>query len=159
MIRPLLGWRRSELQRIVADAGFTSVDDPSNRDERFDRTAARALLQQCDWLVPERVAASASHCRDSSEALDWVAARELDVRRTREANLLAVDASGLPREIKRRLLKAALAELGAGEPAGPDLMRALDRIEAGEVTTLAGIRLEGRERWRLSVAAPRRHSH
>ena len=34
LIRPLLGWRKSELVALVEDAGLTPVDDPSNRDPK-----------------------------------------------------------------------------------------------------------------------------
>jgi tRNA(Ile)-lysidine synthase len=37
ILRPLLSWSKSELVHIVGDAAIEPVDDPSNRDSRFDR--------------------------------------------------------------------------------------------------------------------------
>ena len=44
VLRPLLGWRRAELAEIVAAAGLTAVDDPTNSDERYDRARLRRRL-------------------------------------------------------------------------------------------------------------------
>jgi tRNA(Ile)-lysidine synthase len=155
LVRPLLTWRRIELQSIVDKAELTAVDDPSNSSSRFDRTAARALLASTDWLDPARLAAAASHCRDADFALGWVAAREFETRAERSGSTLLLDVHGLPRELKRRLLLLAMAKLGAAEPAGPEIVSAMERLEAGEVTTLAGLKLEGGMTWRLSLAPPR----
>ncbi len=72
LVRPLLGWRRSELDAIVAEAGLTPVDDPSNADERYDRTRARTLLASIEWLDPERLAQVATNAADAEEALGMV---------------------------------------------------------------------------------------
>ena len=68
---------------------------------------------------------------------------------------LIVEPSDLPRELKRRLLLAAFAELGAPPPRGPELLRAMDALEAGDTVTLSGLKLEGGSHWRLAVAPPR----
>ncbi|HYJ81999.1 MAG TPA: tRNA lysidine(34) synthetase TilS, partial [Allosphingosinicella sp.] len=44
--RPLLGWRRSELEAVVAAAGIEPARDPSNSDERFDRVRIRRRLAE-----------------------------------------------------------------------------------------------------------------
>ena len=67
-----------------------------------------------------------------------------------------VDPSEIPRELQRRLLLAAFAELGAAKPRGPDLARALDTLRKGGQTTLAGLKLEGGPTWQLRPAPPRR---
>ena len=38
ILRPVLGWTKAELTQIVRQSGIEPVDDPSNRDPRFDRT-------------------------------------------------------------------------------------------------------------------------
>ena len=156
LVRPLLGWRRSDLAAIVAEAGLTPVDDPSNADERYNRTRARALLASTEWLEPERLAQVAANAADAEEALGWSAAQAFESRADRNGESIKLDPSGLPRELKRRLLVSAFAALGAEEPAGPALMRALEALEAGETVTLAGLKLEGGAHWRLSPAPPRR---
>ena len=157
LIRPLLGWRKSELEQLVANAGLTPVDDPSNRDPKHDRSRVRQLLSEAEWADPARLAASAAALRDADEALDWALAPLIASRIRQDADALIVEPFDLPRELKRRLLLAAFAELGAPSPRGPDLMRAMDALEAGEAVTLSGLKLEGGERWRLTPAPPRRN--
>ena len=50
VLRPLLGWRPAELAEIVAEAGLTPVEDPSNSDDRYDRARLRRQLAETDWL-------------------------------------------------------------------------------------------------------------
>ena len=157
LIRPLLGWRKAELIRLVSEAGLDPVDDPSNRDPRHDRSRVRTLLGDAEWADPARLAASASALRDADEALDWALAPLIGSRITQEGAALNIEPFDLPRELKRRLLLAAFAELGAPQPRGPDLMRAMDAIERGETVTLSGLKLEGGEMWRLTVAPARRN--
>lgn len=156
LVRPLLGWRKSELVALVADAGLDPVDDPSNRDPRHDRSRIRNLLQDADWADPARLAASASALRDADEALDWALAPLIGSRIIQDGDGLLVEPFDLPRELKRRLLLAAFAELAAPPPRGPDAMRALEALERGETVTLSGLKLEGGTRWRLTLEPPRR---
>lgn len=155
LIRPLLGWRKAELVALVAEAGIEAVDDPSNQDPRHDRSRIRQLLGQSDWADPARLAASASAIRDADEALDWALAPLIGSRMKQDGGALIIEPFDLPRELKRRLLIAAFAELGAPSPRGPELMRAIDALEAGETATLSGLKLEGGPLWRLSLAPPR----
>jgi tRNA(Ile)-lysidine synthase len=156
LIRPLLGWRKAELVRLVAEAGIEAVDDPSNRDPKHDRSRIRKLLEKSDWADPARLAASAAALRDADDALDWALAPLLSSRLRRDGDALIIEPLDLPRELKRRLLLAAFAELGAPIPRGPELIRAMDRLDAGETATLSGIKLDGGSLWRLSPAPPRR---
>ena len=156
LIRPLLGWRKSELVELVSEAGIEAVDDPSNRDPKHDRSRIRKALEQSEWADPVRLAASASALRDADEALDWALAPLITARFRREEDALIIEPFDLPREFKRRLLAAAFAELGAPAPRGPDLMRALDALDAGQTVTLSGLKLGGGSLWRLSPAPPRR---
>lgn len=160
LVRPLLHWRRDELLRIVRTAGLQAVEDPSNKDERFDRTRARALLGETDWLDPGRLAAAADHASDAEEALEWCVQREFDARSTSpDAATMTLEPAGLPRELRRRLLVKAIAMLAGQAPPGPQIMTALAALDRGGTTTLAGLKLEGNgARWRLSPAPPRRQS-
>jgi tRNA(Ile)-lysidine synthase len=158
LIRPLLGWRKSELAQLVAEAGLTPVDDPSNRDPKYDRSRIRQWLTGTEWADPARLAASASAIRDADEALDWALAPLVASRIKRDGDQLLIEPFDLPRELKRRLLLAAFAELGAASPRGPDLVRALEALEREEIVTLSGLKLEGGDRWRLSPAPPRRNA-
>ncbi|MFN3727297.1 MAG: tRNA lysidine(34) synthetase TilS [Allosphingosinicella sp.] len=161
-VRPLLGWRKQELIDLVLRAGLTPVDDRSNSDERFDRTAARALLASTPWLEPERLADAASHIAESDEALDW-ATRELLgdrlVWQQGPGGYVTIDASGVPRELQRRLLLGGFAffiHSGIHELPGPKLDRLLEALRAGRTATLAGVKAMPGPPWRLTLAPPRR---
>ena len=156
LVRPLLGWRKAELVALVAEAGIEPVDDPANRDPRHDRSRIRRWLAESSWADPARLAASAAALRDADEALDWSLAPLVTARIARDGDALTIEPFDLPRELRRRLLLAAFAELGAPVPRGPELMRALAALEAGETVTLSGLQLAGGERWRLSPETPRR---
>jgi len=156
LVRPLLGWRKSELVRVATEAGLSPVDDPSNRDPRHDRSRIRKLLNDAEWADSARLAASASALRDADEALDWALAPLIGSRISQDGDALLIEPVDLPRELKRRLLLAAFAEFGAPAPRGPDAIRALDALERGETVTLSGLKLEGGTRWRLSLEPPRR---
>lgn len=156
LVRPLLGWRKSELEGLVTEVGLSPVDDPSNREPKHDRTRIRQLLNSADWLDPARIAASASAIRDADEAIDWALAPLIGSHVRRDGDTIVVEPAGLPRELKRRLLLAAFAELAAPIPRGPELMRAIQLLEKGETASLSGLKLQGGTRWRLSLAPPRR---
>ena len=65
LLRPLLGWRRMNLAAVVVDAGVTVFDDPSNRDDRFDRARLRKAMAGADWLAVAAIAQSAAHLADA----------------------------------------------------------------------------------------------
>ena len=156
LIRPLLGWRKSELTALVHAAGLEPVDDPSNRDPRHDRVRMREWLKRADWAEPERLAASAAWLDEADQALDWALARLAADRIARADGTVTIDPSDVPRELQRRLLLAAFVELGARRPRGPELSRAMDVLAKGGVTTLGGLKLQGGASWRLRLAPPRR---
>jgi tRNA(Ile)-lysidine synthase len=154
-LRPLLGWRRAELRAIVAAAGIEPVDDPTNRDPRFDRSRVRALLATGDWADPLRLAASASHLADAEEALRFITHTLAETRVA--ADGATIDTAGLPRELRRRLLVTALQRAGAGDLRGPDVDRLLATLDSGGTATLAGFKAESGPPWRLSPVPPHRH--
>ena len=159
LVRPLLGWRKIELMAIVEAAGLTPVDDPTNDDDRLDRTHARRLLDATPWLEPGRIAATAANLLDAEEALAWTTGRvvEARLRRAKDGTSITIDPVGLPRELQRRLLLQGLSHF-TDEIAipGPKLMRLLDSLLAGRTATLAGVKVEAGDKWRLTLAPPRR---
>lgn len=156
LVRPLLGWRRSELAAIVEAAGLTAVDDPTNRDPKHDRTRFRGLLADADWADPERLASSAGWLADADEAIEWALAGLVATRLTQDRAGIAIDPAGLPRELQRRLLLTAFDRLAAPRPRGPDLDRALAALTTGKAATLSGLKLIGGETWRLAKEPKRR---
>lgn len=156
VLRPLIGWRRTELAKVVATAGLMPVADPSNVDPRYDRTVARALLRATPWLDPARLAASAAYLAEAEVALAWVAEQAWQRRASEADGILSLDVEDLPAELRRRLALHAFAALGANEPPGPKLATFIAAVAAGGVATLAGVRGEGGSAWRLRRAPPRR---
>lgn len=158
LVRPLLGWRKAELDGIVAAAGLSSVVDPTNDDPRLDRTHARRLLRETAWLDASRLAACASHLGDAETALRWVTEREFEARsRVGPDGTLSVEPSGLPRELQRRLLLQALSHFpGAGAPPGPKVDTLLATLLAGGTGMLGEARVRPGPPWRFERAPPRR---
>lgn len=157
VLRPLLGWRRPELAEIVADAGLIAVEDPTNREESYDRARLRRRLGETDWLDVPALSRSAAALGEAEQALDWAAGQLIAERTESAPGGLTFDASGLPAELRRRALIRLLALLvPADPPRGEAVQRLLATLEAGETATLAGVRCEGGAVWRLAPAPPRR---
>ena len=157
LIRPLLDWRRSELEATVAAAGLDAAADPSNSDDRYDRSRIRKLLAATPDLHPESLARSAAALAEAEEALEWTA-RRLSEERIREGNgQFWFDPSSLPPELRRRLLLNALQCSGLAEaPRGDAVQRLLATLDEGGIATLGGVKCTGGETWRFEPAPPRR---
>jgi tRNA(Ile)-lysidine synthase len=159
VLRPLLGWPRAELAGIVAAAGLVPVDDPSNRDEDYDRARLRRQLAGTGWLDAAALARSAAALAEAETALDWAVERLIAERTDSAQTGLTFDPSDLPAELRRRALLRLLALLvPAGPPRGDAVQRLLAALDAGETATLAGVKCAGGQVWRLSPAPPRRDS-
>lgn len=156
LIRPLLDWRKAELEALAVAAGLDPIRDPSNASPRYDRTRARALMAE-GWPAPQRLAAVAEAAAEAEEALAWSAHALALARIKRDGDAVLADASALPREHRRRLLLAAIALLAPeAHPRGDSLDRLLGSLDRGEVATLAGLRCDPGPPWRLALAPPRR---
>src|SRR6185312_9758546 len=150
VVRPLLGWRRSELEAICIAAGVAPARDPSNEDERFERVRVRRALAGAGWLDPSAIARSAANLADADEALKWASENEwrraVDERRER----IAYRPNDAPREIVRRIVGRALRELateGEAELRGGELDRLLTTLAKGGTGTLRGVQCSGGAVW------------
>lgn len=152
LVRPLLGLRKAELEVIVAAAGLDPARDPSNDDPRFDRTAARRLLDRTELFDPARIAHSAAILAEAEAALAWMTER-LETERSTPAGL---DPDGLPPELLRRLVLRRFARFGV-TPGGPELARLIALLQAGRAATLGGIKVSPGKLWRFAPAPPRRN--
>jgi tRNA(Ile)-lysidine synthase len=155
LLRPLLNWRKAELETIVAATGIEPARDPSNANPRFDRTAARSLLASADWIDPARIAAAAAHLREADEALVGAAATYYTSAATLDGDTASLrpDASA---EILRRALKRLFREHFGALPDGPGLTRLMAILAAGGIATLAGVKASGGALWRFERAPPHR---
>lgn len=160
LLRPLLGWRRAELETICAAAGLTPAADPSNDDEQYERVRIRNALGEAEWLDPEAVGRSAGHLASADEAIGWAAEQEWDRAVTAGDGLIAYRPSGAPVEIVRRIVTravTALAHEGSGEALrGRDLAPVIAALEAGRTVTLRGVLCAGGKEWRFSKAPARK---
>lgn len=159
LVRPLLGWRRSELERICKEAGVAPVADPSNDDEKFERVRVRRELSEAPWLDPAAIARSAAHLAEADAALDWAMKTEWKraVRAGRDNIVYRND--GAPAEIQRRIVARAVRKLateGEMELRGSELDRLMTSLIAGDTATLRGVLCRGGLEWRFTSAPPRR---
>lgn len=164
VVRPLLDWRRAELRAIVRRRELAFVDDPSNADDRHDRTRYRRLLHDHEWLDAAGIARSGTYLAeadaDMRAVVDWLW-RARAVVAEGEA---WVDVTDLPREVCRRLARRAIGEvrdaIGVTRPdwsEGANIESLLDALTDGRRATQAGIVASVRAgRWRFRVAPPRR---
>jgi tRNA(Ile)-lysidine synthase len=159
LLRPLLGWRRAELEQIVANAGLEPARDPSNEDEQFERIRVRRALAEADWLDPQALASSAANLGQAEAALEWATEQEWTRAVTSGAREVLYRPANTPAEIQRRIISRAVCQL-ATEGEGADLRgRKLDRLlsvlAGGGKATLRGVFCCGGETWRF-VPAPDR---
>jgi len=160
LLRPLLGWRRSELAEICASAGLKPASDPSNEDEHFERVRVRRSLGEVGWLDPQSLAASAGHLGDADAALEWATRQEWAHAVSNGGADIVYRPSDAPAEIRRRVVQTAVARF-ATEGRGADLRgRELDRLlaalEQARQVTIRGVRCIGGAEWRFTKAPPRR---
>lgn len=158
IVRPLLGWRRAELGDIVAASGIAAVDDPSNRDDRYDRARMRKALGEAGWLDPVAAAFSASALAEADDALDWMTVHLRAARFRRHPDFWSYDASGLPRELARRAMIDCLALIDPGcRPRGAAVDLVLAKVSTGKATTIGTLVCTGTAgTWAFKAAPPRR---
>ena len=156
LLRPLLGWRRSELADIVSAAGLEAAQDPSNRDDRFDRARLRKALVQIDWLDVPALAASAAHLADADAALDWAARREWAEGVGREG-LGIVYRPQAPRAVALRVMARIVRELDGEQPRGSATARLFDTLLAGQPASIGQlVARPSHEGWSFMRAPKRR---
>lgn len=142
IVRPLLLWRKAELERIVVDAGLVAAADPSNTDPRFDRARVRAGLAAADWLDLGAIARSAAHLADAEFALDWAVGREWEAEVRESGGGYSYIPIEAPTAIRLRILERMIAFAGGHPPRGGELAALEQRLRAGGKATLGGTIVE-----------------
>ena len=156
LLRPVLGWRRTDLAMVVAASGLVAADDPSNHNEAFDRVRLRAQLANNDWLDVAAIANSATHLADADVALDWAAAREWD-ERVVSLGLGMNYRPQAPRAIALRVVARIIAKLGGAQPRGSAVARLFDALLVGQVSSIGDlVARPGPSGWSFSKAPKRR---
>ena len=162
ILRPLLRQRHAVLADIVAAQGIVAVDDPSNRDARFDRARVRAVLNGCDLLDPVAAQASAEAVADADDAINWMVERLLAERQTMEGNRLRCNIADLPTEIVRRLMERGVAQMDshARPVRGTALTDAIKALQRGDTAMLGNVMIAPDKTdhhvWTFRAAPPRR---
>jgi tRNA(Ile)-lysidine synthase len=155
LLRPLLSWRKAELETICAAAGIVPARDPSNHDPRYDRTVARDLLAQANWLDPIRINAAAAHLAEAEAALETIAAERAATALGEDGEDATLRPTAIA-EIDRRLLRRLLRDRFAKHPDGPAVERTLSALRSGQTTTCADIVCRPKDGlWRFRPAPPR----
>ncbi len=156
LLRPLLGFRRSELAEVVAAARWQAVQDPSNTDDRFDRARIRKALASADWLDVPALAASAAHLADGDAALDWAAAREWQ-ECVAKAPMGLIYRPQAPRAVALRVISRIIRELDGEDPRGGAAARVFDSLLARQPASIGNlVARAGPEGWSFAKAPQRR---
>lgn len=148
-LRPLLGVTRATLRRYLDDSGLDWIEDPSNRDERFDRVRARAALDALGPLgiTVQTLVDVAAHMAAAGAALDFYAARAATALTRIDAGDVVIERRGylaLPDETARQLLVRAVCWIAHAEypPRRQSVHQAIAAIGAGVPATLGGCMVE-----------------
>lgn len=116
VIRPLLGFMRSELRDLCHALDMPFVDDPSNRDDKFLRVRLRAVEKVLadEGLTAQRLAQVIQKLEDARESLRFfeeaAAASCMDVYR--DGGFAKMDLAAYlryPRDMRRRLLSRVIS--------------------------------------------------
>jgi tRNA(Ile)-lysidine synthase len=154
--RPLLGWRKAELEELVRSCGLVAMDDATNRDDRFDRARLRKALASADWLDPVAATHSAAALAEAEEALIWAAQAYANQRTAVQNGVVSFDPHDLPREILRRILLHCLRQIRPdAEPRGDALDRLIYALQRGQTVTLSGVKCTGGTSWLFGTAPAR----
>lgn len=155
LLRPLLAWRRAELEEIVAAAGIKAAQDPSNANDKYDRVRIRKALADADWLDVAAIAQSAEHIAEADAALEWMAALEWRSCVTKEPMGLGYRPQA-PRAVVLRVIARIVRELGGAEPRGGAIARLLDMLAEGRPASIGELVVRPNAgRWSFSKAPVR----
>ncbi|RIK38187.1 MAG: tRNA lysidine(34) synthetase TilS [Chloroflexi bacterium] len=154
VFRPLLSVRRAELSTIVAEAGVTPVEDPSNLDTRYRRNALRQeIVPHLERHFPgfsEALVRSVALSAQDAEFVDDVAASVAETVITRHGSVVSLSrawvaeshpavTSRVIRLVVRELLGSVDREIGYERT---EAVRAAARGRTGAVVELPfGIRV------------------
>jgi tRNA(Ile)-lysidine synthase len=132
LARPMIDIPRSDLEAYAADAGLDWVEDPSNRDQRFDRNYLRLVVMpglEERWPgAGARLAHSAKLAGESSDLLDELA--QLDLARVggRPARIEIGTLMSLSPARQRNVLRYALRACGLPVPGAARLESILEQL-------------------------------
>lgn len=153
--RPLLGWRKAELEAVVAAAGLEPARDPSNQDDSFDRARIRKALAEADWLDVDALASSAALLDAALRDFEILAAQECD-RQVRRIGAKFVYRPASVTQVQLMVMERVMAKLGGAAPMS-SLARLRDTLLTGKSGNLAGVMVTPvGDAWRFEKEPPRK---
>jgi tRNA(Ile)-lysidine synthase len=158
IIRPLLGFTKHELVGLCETSAIETVSDPSNDNADFARVAMRQYLASTDHpFKAERATRTTAALAEASDALAWMTDCLVQERVTAKNDEVSCDTSGLPAELKRRLLLRALAMMDPHlEPRGDAIDLVLFKMDSGASAMIGDIVCQGGPYWKFARAPARR---
>ena len=155
LLRPLLGWRRSELGEIVEASGLEAAQDPSNEDPKFDRVRIREALQDADWLDVAAIGQAAAHLAEAETVMQWSSKREWDEAVEVGEGEISYSPKA-PQAVRIRIVARAIGMLGV-EPRLGSVARLIQRLQKGKDATLGGVVARVHQgRWTFRKEPPRK---
>ena len=141
--RPLLTTSREELRRFLKWRNISWIEDPSNKDERFDRVKIRHLLKEVRslGLSTRRLSRMAGHMSRARTALNELALRHaklcVDQKSWGDLEIFLPKFVLASREVQLRILAKALCWISGKSyrPRFSSLERLLDFLLSSEVKT------------------------
>jgi tRNA(Ile)-lysidine synthase len=120
LVRPLLGFTRTETTAWCEESGLPWRDDPSNDEAAYARNRVRhglaAALAEVHPAAAQNVLRTAELLRDEAEVLDALVAAELDGGDGSTRNTIELDRLAELPPALRRLVVQQLADRAAGRP-------------------------------------------
>ena len=151
VMRPLLGIRRDTLRQDLRAWQQDWIEDPSNRDERFERVRIRGALKtlRAKGFDDARLVRLADACRELSvlllAAAEGFISSRLVIHPRGFGTFDLASFSGLPREVRVRVLRQVLMLFGSGKT---PLRAELERLDGDLAHPRARRTLAGAVVWR-----------
>lgn len=149
LMRPLLGFPKARLLATLVQRGISYADDPTNRDQRYERSRVRCALEQMGevGLSSEAIATSARRLGEAREALayaeaQFVASLELSYGNDVFAKFERRAFEAGPAFLRQKVLGRLIARYGGASPS-PQLFEVEDMVarmqrDAASAATLGG---------------------
>jgi tRNA(Ile)-lysidine synthase len=148
LLRPLLSIPKSRLIATLEALGAEYLQDPSNRDVRFERVRLRAAgdARAALGLTSDKLALAARRLASARDALERVqrelAHEAVDLHEGAWASIDAEKLVAAPPEVAMRLLQAVIGAFG-GQPTGPDRSQVETLLEQLTVGNQKAVTLGG----------------
>lgn len=134
LLRPLLAFPKARLIATLATRGIAYADDPTNRDDNYERARVRSLLSDLEeaGFSSDALATSARRLGDAREALDYaedrfVATLDMSFENEVFARLDRQAFEHGPAFLRQRILAQLIRRFGGASPA-PQLLEVEDLV-------------------------------